>query len=283
MIDLHTHTTASDGWYTPTQLVDMAAEKDIKVLAITDHDTVSGIEEAKNEVKKFPQMKLIPGIEISVDWPTGEFHLLGLGLKQISSSMQDLIAGQKERRENRNKKIVQKMNESGKLENEITLEQLYEKYETKNLGRPHIADFLLEQKVVKTKQKAFDLYLANGRPFYEKKGGCNLDEAIVAIKDCGGVPVIAHPLSLYVAWGKMEETLLGLHERGVEGLEAWHPSTRMSEAERLEQMARKLGFFVTAGSDFHGEQVRKGRRLGHTTKDIKIDDKFYFEELAPHL
>ena len=279
MIDLHTHTTASDGWYSPKQLVDMASEEGLKVLAITDHDTVSGLKEAENEAA-LRNIRFICGIEVSVEWPTGEFHLLGLGLKKVSSSLEEVILGQQKRRENRNQIIVQKMNQSGI---DVTLDELYEKYGTQNLGRPHIADFLVEKKVVKTKQKAFDLYLANGRPFFEKKGGCNLDEAIVAIKDSGGVPVLAHPLSLYVSWGKIEGVLVDLRERGVEGLEAWHPSTRLGEAQRLEKMALDLGFFVTAGSDFHGEQVRKGRKLGHTTKDLVIDDKFFFEQLLPHL
>ena len=165
----------------------------------------------------------------------------------------------------------------------VTLEELQEKYGTQNIGRPHIADYLFENKIVKTRQKAFDIYLAHGRPLYEKKEKCNLDEAIVAICDSGGVPVLAHPLSLYLSWGKLQELLPELHERGIEGLEAWHPGTKLGEAKRLEELAFKNGFFVTAGSDFHGERVRKDRHLGHTTKDIKIDDRFYYEQLLPHL
>jgi len=285
MIDLHTHSTASDGCYTPTELVDLAFEKGIKVMAITDHDTVSGLEEGEKEARK-KNIEFVRGIELSVEWPTGEFHLLGLALKDISKSLSELISNQKLSRENRNRCIVEKVNQLEKMQNlglKVTLEELQEKYGTKNIGRPHIADYLFENKIVKTRQKAFDLYLAHGRPLYEKKEKCNLDEAIVAICDSGGVPVLAHPLSLYLSWGKLQELLPELHERGIEGLEAWHPGTKLGEAKRLEELAFKNGFFVTAGSDFHGERVRKDRHLGHTTKDIKIDDRFYYEQLLPHL
>ncbi len=249
-------------------------------MALTDHDTVAGLEEAEKTAEKVG-IKFVRGIELSIEWPTGEFHLLGLGLKEISSSMNELIQEQQLNRENRNKTIIQKMNEITGLN--VELEELYKKYDTNNLGRPHLADFLVENKIVKTKQKAFDLYLGKGRPMYEKRVGCNLDMAIVAIKESGGIPVLAHPLSLYISWGKIEDVLLDLHERGVEGLEAWHPGTRLSEAKRLEEMALRLGFFVTAGSDFHGEKVRKDRKLGHTAGDVKIDDKFYYDQLLPHL
>ena len=279
VIDLHTHSTASDGCYSPSELVQLAYEKNLKVLALTDHDTVSGIDEAKAKAKEVG-IEFVSGVELNIEWPTGEFHLLGLGLKEISPSLSELIKNQQENRENRNKIIVQKMNEIGV---DVTIEQLYEHFETKNLGRPHLAQYLVEKKVVKNRQKAFDIYLAKGRPLYEKKSGCNLDQAIIAIKESGGIPVLAHPMSLYISWGKLEDVLINLHERGIEGLEAYHPGVRLGEAKRLEELALKLGFFVTAGSDFHGEKVRKDRRLGHTAGDIKIEDKYYFEQLLPNL
>lgn len=275
MIDLHTHSNCSDGDLSPESLIEYAASKKISVLALTDHDTISGLDRAEKTCKE-KQIEFVRGIELGIEWPSGEFHLLGYGLSDISESLLELIDSLQKNREERNLRIIEKLKDIGI---NTSLEELCEIFNTKNIGRPHIADFLVQKKKVKNRQKAFDLYLAKGRPIYEKKVGMNLDVAIQAIKDSGGIPVLAHPLSLYVSWGKMEGVLQDLYERGICGLEAWHSGVRLSEAKRLEELARKLGFFVTAGSDFHGEKVRADRKIGHTAGGIKIDERFWNFEL----
>lgn len=279
MIDLHTHSTASDGQYTPSELVFKAKDAKISVLALTDHDTVSGHEEAEAASKE-AGITFIPGTELEIQWPTGEFHLLGLGLKAPSKQLLDIITYLQNERNTRNTKIVNKMQAAGVS---ITMEQLENLNPGKTIGRPHIADFLISQKIVKNRQQAFDKYLGRGRPWYVPRSGADLKEAVSAIISSGGIPVIAHPLSLYVSWGKLEPVLKEIHDAGVQGLEAWHPGARVVEAQRLEELARKIGFFITAGSDFHGEKVRSDRHLGHTSGDRKIDDRFWLEELLPHL
>ena len=279
MIDLHTHSTASDGQYTPSELVFKAKDAKISVLALTDHDTVSGHEEAEAASKE-AGITFIPGTELEIQWPTGEFHLLGLGLKAPSKQLLDIITYLQNERNTRNTKIVNKMQAAGVS---ITMEQLENLNPGKTIGRPHIADFLISQKIVKNRQQAFDKYLGRGRPWYVPRSGADLKEAVRAIISSGGIPVIAHPLSLYVSWGKLEPVLKEIHDAGVQGLEAWHPEARVVEAQRLEELARKIGFFITAGSDFHGEKVRSDRHLGHTSGDRKIDDRFWLEELLPHL
>ena len=276
MIDLHVHTTASDGQYTPTQVVEKAAAHNIKVMAITDHDTVAGVEEAKIAAEK-NNIILVPGMELNINFPTGEFHLLGLGWTHVSDSLKTILENVVKNRNLRNQQIVQKMQEAGI---EITLEEIQADFPNTIIGRPHFAAELEKKGVVKNRQMAFDKYLAKGRPWYVDRISTNLDEAIVAIRDSGGVPVIAHPMSLYLSWGKLPETLENFYERGVMGLEAFHPGARVTECLRLEELARKIGFFVTAGSDFHGEKVRSDRRLGHTCGGKKIDDKYYQELLA---
>ena len=248
-------------------------------MALTDHDTISGLDRAEKG-RKENGIEFVRGIELGIEWPSGEFHLLGYGLSEISESLHELIATLQKNREERNLRIVEKLKD---IDINTSLEELYEIFNTKNICRPHIADFLVSKKKVKNRQKAFDLYLAKGRPIYEKKVGMNLDVAIQPIKDSGGIPVLAHPLSLYVSWGKMEGVLQDLYERGICGLEAWHSGVRLSEAKRLEELARKLGFFVTAGSDFHGEKVRADRKIGHTAGGIKIDERFWNSELKPAL
>ena len=136
---------------------------------------------------------------------------------------------------------------------------------------------------VKHRQEAFDRFLGKGKPYHVNHEGADLDVAVAAIKGAGGIPVLAHPLSLYVSWGKIEETITKIKNHGVEGLEAWHPGARINEGVKLEELAHKLGMFVTAGSDFHGKGVRADRHLGRTSGDRKIEDRFWFEELSPHI
>ena len=268
MIDLHIHTTASDGQYTPTQIVEKAAEKNITTIAITDHDTVAGLEEGAAAAKEHG-ITFVPGVELNISFPTGEFHLLGLGFKQISPSLTEILDNLVKNRELRNVQIIEKMREAGV---DITLDEMRADFSDTVLGRPHFAAELVKKKVVKTRQQAFDRFLAKGRPWYVARVGSNLDEAIVAIKESGGVPVIAHPMSLYLSWGKLPDALQNFYERGVMGLEAFHPGARVTECLRLEELARKIGYFVTAGSDFHGEKIRGDRKLGYTCGGRKIED-----------
>ena len=268
MIDLHVHTTASDGQYTPAQIIEKAAEKNITAIAITDHDTVAGLEEGAAAAKEHG-ITFVPGVELNISYPTGEFHLLGLGFKQISPSLTEILDNLVKNRELRNVQIIEKMREAGV---DITLEEMIADFPDTVLGRPHFAAELVKKKVVKTRQQAFDRYLAKGRLWYVARVGSNLDEAIIAIKESGGVPVIAHPMSLYLSWGKLPDALQNFYDRGVMGLEAFHPGARVTECLRLEELARKIGYFVTAGSDFHGEKIRGDRKLGYTCGGRKIED-----------
>ena len=279
MIDLHTHSTASDGTYTPAQLMEYAHARNINAIALTDHDSIDGIIEAQKKAREL-SMEFIPGIELSIQWPTGEFHLLGLGLQSPSKELLGAIDFLRQERDNRNIKMAQKLQEQGIA---ITYEEVVEKAGTKTIGRPHFASLMIEKGFIRQRQQAFDQYFAKGRPCYVERTGLDLEDAVKAIKTSGGIPVQAHPLSMYVSWGKTEDTMIDIQMHGVEGLEAWHPGTRVSEAYRLEELARKLGMTATAGSDFHGEKVRADRKIGYTAGKSKIEDKFWYEELKPAL
>ncbi|MBO7122117.1 MAG: PHP domain-containing protein [Treponema sp.] len=283
MVDLHTHSTASDGEKSPSELVFSAKESGLSVLALTDHDTLDGLEEAAAAAKK-AGLIFVPGIELNIEWPTGEFHLLGLGLKEISASMKALAKALKDSRVERNKKIFAALENDGLDVNYEEFARAQTAFHAEDsLGRPHIAAYMVQKGIVKNRQKAFDKYLSNGTPFFVDFEGADLTQAVKAILDSGGLPVIAHPLSLYVGWGKIEEVLRGIKDAGVQGLEAWHPGAKENDCRRLEKMAREMGFFVTAGSDYHGPNVRGDRKLGRTAGGYKIDDRFYFEELLPRL
>lgn len=277
MIDLHTHTTASDGQYTPSELVNKVADKGLSVLAITDHDTVDGLAEGAKEAEK-RGIIFVPGIEINIQRPGCEFHLLGLGLIEPSKSLNELIQELIDSRKERNIFVVEQMNKEGI---EVTLDEIQAEFPGQVLGRPHFAQWLEEHKIVKHRQQAFDKYLARGRPWYVERVGANLDEAIQAIYDSGGIPVLAHPMSLYLSWSKIEPVLIDFQQRGIVGMECFHPGARVSECLRLKELAEKLGFAITAGSDFHGELIRADRKPGHTCGGKKIEDKYWFEQLAP--
>lgn len=273
MIDLHTHSTCSDGVLSPSELVKHAFSKNIKVLALTDHDTIEGLPEAKIQSEELG-ITFVPGVELNIDWPKGEFHLLGLGLKNPSEQLLKILNDLQKDRDSRNAQIIEKMKEAGF---DADLEEIQSKFKTCCLGRPHFAAYMVEKKIVKTRQQAFDKYIGKNCPWYIPRLGANLDDSIQAIKDSGGIPVMAHPLSIYVSWGKIFPVMQDLKERGIVGLEAYHPGARVGSCIRLEELARELGFIVTAGSDYHGEAVRADRKIGHTCGGRKIDDRFWDE------
>ena len=226
-------------------------------------------------------MEFVPGIELNIKWQKGEFHLLGLGLRSFSDELKSTIAFLSKDRRERNEEILRKMKSETGFE--ISISQLEEKFATKQIGRPHFARFLVEKGIVKKPQEAFDRFLGVGRPWYAPHSGEDLDKAICAIKKSGGLPVLAHPKSLYISLNKIEPVIASFRERGVEGVEAYHPCVREAEAVRLEKIARNLGMFVTAGSDFHGKGVRADRHLGFSAGGEKIANRFWFQELLPAL
>ncbi|MBR6215576.1 MAG: PHP domain-containing protein [Spirochaetaceae bacterium] len=277
MVDLHTHSNISDGILNPIGLISYAVEQNLSAIALTDHDSTDGINAAAKQAE-LKGIDFIPGVELTISWPTGEFHLLGLGIKRVSARLAEITEILQKNRIERNKQIILKMQEKGF---DVSYEELEASVETKCIGRPHFAEYLVKKKLVKNRQDAFNKYIAKGRPYYVEKTGCNLDEAVTAIVESGAVPVLAHPLSLYVSWGKMKNVLEELKERGIAGIEAFHPGARLNDCLRLEELGKKLGFCITAGSDYHGEAVRSDRHLGYTAGDRKIEDRFYYEELKP--
>ena len=280
MTDLHTHSTASDGSFSPVSLMNEAAKRGLSAIALTDHDTIDGLEEAAKAAAE-RNMIFIPGIELEIEWKEdagGEFHLLGLGLKKTCASFRTAVADLARRREQRNFEIVDRMNKAGISASYDEIKALASGSEGpgkfgSSIGRPHFAAFLVKRKIVRNREQAFTRYLGRGKPFYAPKAGLEFERAVEAVKESGGIAILAHPMSLYVSWGRLPDLIKSLKERGLDGLEAWHPSTKVSSCKRLEELGKKLGLCVTAGSDFHGE-VRPDRRLGITAGGRKIDDIF---------
>jgi predicted metal-dependent phosphoesterase TrpH len=273
MIDLHTHSNASDGSLSPAALIREAADRGLGALALTDHDTTGGLEEARNEAAA-RGIRFIPGIELEIEWSggyhRGEFHLLGLGIERPSPGFRGAVAELSRRREARNREILDRLREQG-------VEAAYEEVRAlsggHSVGRPHFARLLIQRRIVKNMEQAFGRYLGQGKPCYVPKAGLPFAEAAALVRESGGIAVLAHPLSLYVSWGRLPGFIRELRDQGLDGIEAWHPTAKLRSCKRLEELGRSLGLFITAGSDFHGE-TRPDRKLGITAGDRKIDDAF---------
>jgi predicted metal-dependent phosphoesterase TrpH len=212
-------------------------------------------------------IRFIPGIEIAIQWNPGEFHLLGLGLRIPDAAFSESIVRLAHTREKRNREIVSRMN--GRLGISVDYEEVVKLSDGHSIGRPHFARLLIQYRIVKNIE--FDRYLGKGHPLYVPKENLGFQDAVSLIKAAGGIAVLAHPMSLYVAWGRLPSLIASLKEQGLDGIEAWHPTTKPGDCKRLEDLGRKLGLFITAGSDFHGE-VRHGRKLGRTTGGRTIED-----------
>jgi predicted metal-dependent phosphoesterase TrpH len=272
MIDLHTHSTASDGSLSPSALMAEAARQGLSAIALTDHDTINGLNEAQTEAER-QHIRFIPGIEIEINWGQhtsgGEFHLLGLGLKAPSASFLAAVAGLARLRETRNLEILERMHS---LDINAEYQDIRALSGGHSVGRPHFAAFLVQQRIVKTMDQAFKRYLGKGKPLYVPKPGMDFEHAVSVVRESGGISVLAHPLSLYVSWGHLPDLVKNLKVQGLEGIEAWHPLAPVRSCRRLEELGKSLGLFITAGSDFHGE-TRADRKLGLSAGRRKIEDQ----------
>jgi predicted metal-dependent phosphoesterase TrpH len=282
MIDLHTHSAASDGDLSPGALVEEAARRGLSALALTDHDTITGLDEARAAARR-AGIRFIPGIEIQIEWNRrdagesgGEFHLLGLGISRPSPAFREAVDELARGRERRNREIIERMRE---MDIDVDYEEVQALSGGHSVGRPHFAALLVNRKIVKNQAQAFARYLGRGKPCYAPKASIEFDRAREVIAESGGIAVLAHPMSLYAAWGRLPGLIGDLKSRGLDGLEAWHPMAKVRSCRRLEELARSLDMYVTAGSDFHG-RARPDRTVGITAGGRKIDDSF-LEAIPP--
>jgi hypothetical protein len=247
--DLHCHTTASDGSLSPTELVLEAKNRNIKTLAITDHDTVSGVSEGISAGKK-NSINIIPGIEVSIDFKPGTFHMCGYFIDVNNKKLDNLIQFVQESRKNRNPRIIEKINEAGFA---LDIDEVRELAGATQIGRPHIARALLHKGYVKTNDEAFDKYLGKGKPFYVDRPRISAEEALDTIKDAGGLAVVAHPVLLKLNDAKeYENFFLGLKTKGLTGIEAYSGHHSKNECRFFADLGKKTGLAITGGSDYHG-------------------------------
>lgn len=248
--DLHSHSTASDGTLSPTELVRKAHEKGVQVLALTDHDTTAGFAEARAEAERIG-LNLICGAEISVSWGSHEIHVVGLGLDPERDALRlGLEAAQKFR--------AWRAEEMGRRLAKRRIEGAYEAARALAPGalvtRSHFARFLLAEGHVKTMQQAFDRYIGRGKPGFVPGKWAQLEEAIGWIKDAGGRAVLAHPARYRLTATKLRELIGAFKESGGEAMEVVSGSHNRDETFTMAHHARKFELLASRGSDYHGPE-----------------------------
>ena len=244
-IELHCHTRASDGQLTPAALVELAKLREIKVLAITDHDTLAGIPEASEAGRQYV-IQIIPGIEVSSLADQGEVHVLGYGVEPVDDETRQRILALREARDGRAKAMVTKLHALGVP---VSYERIKQIAGDAMVGRPHVAQALVEGKWVANRQAAFDTYLAEGKPAFVPHTGLTPSQAVELIHRARGVAVLAHP-GLYV--GKLDRLLDDLLAHGLDGIEVYYPLHSAEQTANYADFAKAHGLLVTGGSDFHG-------------------------------
>lgn len=264
-IDLHVHTTASDGTYTPAGAVALAARSGLAAMAITDHDTASGVEEACAAGKKYG-VEVIPGIEISVDYRGEGVHILGYFIDPASEALGRLLEWVADERHRRNKKIADAMNSDGL---DVSMEKMMTKYSHTVIGRPHFAAELVALGLVESVAEGFEKYLSPGGRYYRKREYIPLDTGFDIIRQSGGKAVFAHPYQYGFAPDELDRLTSELAGRGAVGIECLYSGYSPEQSAALMRLAEKYALCPTGGSDFHGD--RKPRiSMGTGTGDMRV-------------
>ena len=249
-IDLHIHTTESDGTLTPSEVVRYAKKKGLKVIAITDHDTIEGNKEALEEGKKIG-LDVLTGVEISVGCPYGTMHLLGYCIDIDNSFIKERLEFLQKVRSERNVKIFDKLKGLGIG---IDYNDVLQIAGGEQVGRPHFAKAMIKKGYANSHQDAFDRFLKKGGPAYVDRFRFEPQEAIGIILNCGGIPVLAHPFTLGDLEPKeLEDFVVELNSLGLKGIEVFYPDHTDRQVADYRCLAEKLGILITGGSDFHGD------------------------------
>ncbi len=265
LVDLHIHSTASDGTCTPSELIAMALDSGLSAIAITDHDTVDGVQEALSLAQQ-TGLEVIPGIEISAASSSSQLHILGYYIDHKNQALLDALSWMRTQRATRNPKILSKLQDLGIP---VTEDQVSRIAGSAVQGRPHIAQAMMEIGAVKTLEEAFDLYLGKDKPAYIPKSKINPLEAINLIRGAGGIPVVAHPLFLERDGIHLDPFIGELCDTGLGGIEVWYSDHSEDDTTRYAAIAEKYNLIITGGSDYHGTR-KPGVELGIGYGSLRI-------------
>lgn len=249
MIDLHVHSTESDGSLTPEQLIEHAAVQGVTVLALCDHDTTAGIGRFVAGGMRHG-ITAIGGVEVSAEWLSGNCHILGLGAPTDYEPLETLLGKTRRSRDQRNEIIIEKLQSLGVP---IALEEAEALAGGDVVGRPHMARVMLAKGVVGSVQEAFDRYLAKGAPAYVDRFRLDPPDAVRLLQEAGAAVVLAHPQQLKLPDDRLREFVAVLRNAGLAGIEAFTPYSTDTQIASYMRLASEFGLLVTGGSDFHGE------------------------------
>ena len=243
-VDLHLHTTESDGRLTPAALVLLLAQRGLKTVAITDHDTTDGLEAAWEAAREYPQLTIIPGIELSTDIPGNEIHILGYYIDYHNEEFQRMLERFRASRVERAKEMVKQLAALGLP---VEWERVTEIAGQGAIGRPHIAQAMVEKGYITLPQEAFGKYIGRNGPAYVERGKQTPEEAVQAVVQVGGVPVLAHP-----GWMEgLEGVLDSLKAAGLKGMEVYYAEYDENTVSRLAKVAQEYNLLPCGGSDYH--------------------------------
>ncbi len=276
MIDLHTHSTVSDGSDAPRRIPELAAEVGCSAVALTDHDRLDGVEEARGRAEELG-INLIAGCELSCVSPAaaGSMHVLVYFVEPVEGPLQDKLMELQTVRDERNRALATRLEDLGLP---VTYDEMQEEAGGSGAGRPHAAAVLVRKGVVRSVTEAFERWLGDGRPGYVERTRLEPAEALRLIRGSGGVASAAHPLSMKLPGAELEATMRELAELGLAGMECVYGRYSPEEREGLVDLARGLGLVVTGGSDHHGT-YKPDLRVGVGQGDLDVPDQA-LEQLA---
>lgn len=269
-IDLHTHSTFSDGTFTPLQLVKYAEEKGLKAFALTDHDTTEGVKEAKSIETN---VEVISGVEISTRHDKKEIHIVGLYVNENDADLNKQLKYYREKRVTRNFEILEKLNSLGV---NITIDDVKESCTGDVISRAHIAKALVSKGFVGSYTEAFDRYLGDNKCAYVPRETLNYEESMELITKAGGVPVLAHPLLYKMSDTNLENMMVKLRQKGLKAVEVYYSTHSNSDTQHIMAMANRVGLIYSGGSDFHGAtkpKIDMGTGMGKLAVPYEILEK----------
>ena len=255
-IDLHTHSKCSDGTYSVKELMDYAHEKNLAAIALTDHDTVDGLDEASSYVKEnYPDMEFVPGIEFSTVEEGKDVHIVGLYIDHHNEEFKKKLGQFIDSRTVRNKKMCRKLSEEAGIP--ISYEELTGSFPGAVLTRAHYAKFMVDRGYAKSRNEVFDKYIGDNCPYYVEREKISPEEAISYVLEAGGVPVLAHPILYHLSDRKLDALVARLKNAGLKGIEAIYSTYSPSEERQIKELAAKYDLLISGGSDFHGANKPK--------------------------
>ncbi len=254
-VDLHVHTTASDGKFTPSDIVRKSAALGLTVISICDHDTVNGIAEALTAAQNFSGLRVIPGVEISTDVPHGEVHVLGYFIDYFDEKLLTKLEKMRNSRQIRAQRMVEKL---GSLGIHIEWQRVREIAGSGAIGRPHIAQAMVEKGYITSPKEAFAKYIGRDGPAYVEREKLTPVETVELILQSKGLPVLAHPMTL----NKPESMVIELKAAGLVGVEAYYDGHAAEDVESMVSLAKRHNLIATGGSDYHGQDESNETMIG---------------------